>query len=135
MSATWPSFSRQAKLGIAGPARLSPHVYMAQHPGTEGRREAQSVGVHLMVLGSVLERSLATPAAVAAMNGWLRGHPEFPWLKPPALPAARTIQDLPAQADRATHEAAVRIWAEAVWTSWSAEHDTIRRWLDRGAPG
>ena len=135
----WAAFGElsmsELELGIAGPARLSPHVYMVQHPGAEGRREAQSVGVHLMVLGSVLERGLATPAAVAAINGWLRGHPDVPWLEPPSPPATRTIQDLPAQADRATHEAAVRAWAEAVWASWSAKHATIRRWLDRGAPG
>jgi hypothetical protein len=135
----WAAFNelsvRELELGIAGPARLSPHVYMVQHPGTEGRREAQSVGVHLMVLGAVLERGQSTAAAVAAMSGWLRGHPEVPWLKPPSPSAARTIRDLPAQADRATHEAAVRAWAEAVWASRSTQHATIRRWLDRGAPG
>ena len=134
----WAAFGelsvRELGLGIAGPARLSAHVYMVQHPGTEGRREAQSVGVHLMVLGSVLERGLATAAAVALMGGWLRGQPNVPWLQPPA-PAARTIQDLPVEAGRITHEAAVRTWAEAVWSSWSAQHATIRRWLDRGAPG
>ncbi len=134
----WAAFGelsvRELELGIAGPARLSAHVYMVQHPGTPGRREAQSVGVHLMVLGSVLERGDSTSAAVAAMNGWLRGHPEVPWLKPPSPPAGRTIQDLPSQADRATHEAAVRAWAEAVWASWAAQHETIRRWLDHGAP-
>jgi hypothetical protein len=51
---------------------------MAQHPGHEGRRQAQSVGVHLMVLEAVLERGQATAAAVAAMTGWLSGGSAVP---------------------------------------------------------
>jgi len=134
----WAAFGelgvRELDLGIPGPARLSVHAYMVQHPGRPGRREAQSVGVHLMVLGAVLERGMAPPAAVAAMNGWLRGRPAYPWLSPPGRPARLTIASLPLEADRTAHEAAVRSWADAVWSSWSAQHATVRRWLDRGAP-
>ena len=135
----WAAFGelgvRELELGIAGPARLSAHVYMVQHPGREGRRQAQSVGIHLMVLGAVLERRQPTAVAVAAMNGWLRGGPAVPWLNPPGRQGTRTIRDVPLDADRPAHEAAVRAWAESVWASWSAEHATIRRWLDRGGPG
>ena len=88
-----------------------------------------------LVLGAVLERRQPTAVAVAAMNGWLRGGSAVPWLNPPGRQGTRTIRDVPLDADRPAHEAAVRAWAESVWASWSAEHATIRRWLDRGAPG
>ena len=135
----WAAFGelgqRELGLGISGPPRLSVHAYMVQHPGQPGRREAQSVGVHLMVLAAVLEDGLTPATAVAAMPVWLAGHPAFPWLEPPAHPASITIRDLPESADRPTHEAAVRAWARAIWLDWAVHQPTIRRWLSRGRPG
>ena len=136
--ACWAAFGelgqRELTLGIAGPDRLSVHAYMVQHPGDPGRRQAQSVGVHLMVLGLVLERGASVAEAVGAMAGWLRDRPDVRWLEPPGTPAALTIADLSGGADRAAHDAAVRAWAEAVWTACSADHATVRRWLDQGFP-
>lgn len=135
----WAAFGelggRELQLGILGPDRLSVHAYMVQHPGEPGRRQAQSVGIHLMVLGAVLERGMSVADAVAAMPAWLGGRPEVPWLAPPTEPYAATIDSLPLTADRATLESAVRRWALAVWTGWTAHHPTIRLWLDRGAIG
>ena len=136
----WAAFgqlgARELQLGILGPERLSVHAYTAQHPGHEGRRQAQSVGVHLMVLSAVLERGVPVADAVGAMPGWLTGRPRWPWLEPPTRPYGVSIQTLPLQADQLALESAVRVWAEAVWAGWSDHHATIRRWLDRGArPG
>jgi hypothetical protein len=108
---------------------------MAQHPGEPGRRQAQSVGVHLMMLGAVLEGGMPVAAAVAAMPAWLGGRPDVPWLAPPSDPYAATIETLPLRADRPSLESAVRRWAEAVWAGWSAHHETVRDWLDRGRIG
>lgn len=134
----WAAFGelslRELELGIAGPERLSVHAYMVQHPGVPGRRQAQSVGVHLMVLGLVLERGASAAEAVGAMAGWLRERPDVRRLEPPATPAALTIADLPTGATRAAHEAAVGAWAAAVWAAWSAHQATVRRWLDQGRP-
>ena len=134
----WAAFGdlalHELELGIAGPERLSIHAYMVQHPGNRGRRQAQSVGVHLMVLGLVLERGASAAEAVGSMAGWLRGRPEVRWLDPPERAAPITIGDLPATPDRGGHEAAVRAWAGAVWAAWSAHHPTVRRWLDQGGP-
>ena len=134
----WAAFGelgqRELELGIAGPERLSVHAYMVQHPGRRGRREAQSVGIHLMVLGLVLERGARAAHAVGAMAGWLRTHPDVRWLEPPGRAATITIADLPRTGDRAGHEAAVRDWAAAVWAAWSVHHATVRRWLDAGRP-
>lgn len=135
----WAAFGelggRELQLGVRGPDRLSVHAYMVQHPGERGRRQAQSVGVHLMVLGAVLERGVSLAAAVAAMPAWLGRRPEVPWLTPPSEPYAATIEMLSLSADRPALEAAVQLWAEAVWAGWSAHHETVRAWLDRGAIG
>ncbi len=134
----WAAFGelslRELELGIAGPDRLSVHAYMVQHPGVPGRRQAQSVGVHLMVLGLLLERGASAAEAVGAMAGWLDDRPDVRWLEPPGTPASLTIADLPTGAGRAAHEAAVRAWAEAVWAARSVDHGTVRRWLDQGHP-
>ena len=137
-AACWAAFgelgARELALGIPGPGRLSVHAYAVQHPGLEARRQSQSVGVHLMVLGVVLERGLPTEEAVALMPAWLAGKPAFPWLAPPSSRATLTLLDLPAVDDRAAHEAAVRGWADAVWADWSAHRATVREWLDTGHP-
>ena len=135
----WAAFgalgARELQLGISGPHRLSVHAYMAQHPGHEGRRQAQSVGVHLMVLAAVLERGFPVADAVAAMPGWLTGKPAWPWLEPPAGPYAATIQAVSLAGDRPELESQVRRWAESVWAGWSERQPTVRRWLDHGAVG
>ena len=135
----WAAFgelgARELQLGVLGPDRLSVHAYMVQHPGEPGRRQAQSVGVHLMVLGAVLEGGLPVAAAVAAMPAWLAGRPDVPWLLPPSEPYAATIETLPLTPDRSALEAAVQRWSEAVWAGWSAHHALVRRWLDRGRIG
>lgn len=133
----WAAFGelgvRELELGILGPHRLSVHAYMAQHPGQQGRRQAQSVGVHLMVLAAVLERGLSVADAVAAMPGWLRGEPIWAWLEPPTGPYDATIKDVALAAGRPELEAAVHRWAEAVWAGWSDHQATVRRWLDQGS--
>jgi hypothetical protein len=138
-AACWAAFGelagRELQLGILGPERLSVHAYMAQHPGEPGRRQAQSVGIHLMVLGAVLERNVFVADAVAAMPAWLAGRPDVPWLAPPSEPYATTIDTLPLTADQAALESAVWLWAKAVWAGWSAHRGTILFWLDRGAIG
>lgn len=135
----WAAFGalggRELQLGILGPDRLSVHAYMVQHPGEPGRRQAQSVGIHLMVLGAVLECRMSVAAAVAAMPAWLGRRQDVPWLAPPGQPYAATIETLPLTADRTALEAAVSRWSEAVWSGWSEHHATVRRWLDRGAIG
>jgi hypothetical protein len=131
----WAAFgalgARELQLGISGLHRLSVHAYMAQHPGLQGRRQAQSVGIHLMVLADVLERGSTVAEAVAAMPGWLRGRPSWPWLEPPTRAYDATIQGLPLAAERPELESEVRRWAEAVWAGWTDQHATIRGWLDR----
>lgn len=75
----WAAFGeltvREIGLGIAGPERLSVHAYAVQHHGVPGRRQAQSVDVHLMVLATVIERGWTTAATVDAMPGWLSSRP------------------------------------------------------------
>ena len=88
-----------------------------------------------MVLGSVLERGFSTEAAVAAMTRWLAGKPMVPWLTQPKSRATLTLLDVQPLADRPSHKAAIRQWADAVLVHWSIHHATVRRWLDAGHPG
>lgn len=132
----WTAFAElgahELDLGIPGPARLSVHVYTVQHPGLEGRRQAQSVGIHLMALGAIIERGLSVEAAVAAIPGWLRSQATFPWLIPPERPIGLiTVQSLGGASTVAEHQAGVRAWADDIWHAWRTHHPVVRRWLDR----
>jgi Family of unknown function (DUF5946) len=143
----WAAFAElgaeEIALGIGGPSRLSVHIYAVQHPGVEGRRQAQSVDVHLMVLGAVLGRATPVDRAVAAMQGWLRDDVAFPWLAPPARPVGHTtVASIsrgaaggPGTSDESEHAVRVRAWAEDVWGAWSDQHVTIRDWLHQGRVG
>jgi hypothetical protein len=97
----------------------------AQHPGVEGRRQAQSVWVHLVTLCATLERGLAPADGIRLKQEMLRGDPVFPWLDPPADPGAVTVLDA-AAAGSAEIGPIVRRWAETVWDAWSAHHAAIR---------
>ena len=134
----WAAFgrlgARELALGIPGPERLSVHAYMVQHPGREGRREAQSVDVHLMVLAAVIELGWPVTRAVGQMDRWLRDLSPMPWLPPPRDPRARTILSLDPDADAAAHEAEVLAWARDVWAAWAPQHARIVGWLESGRP-
>jgi hypothetical protein len=104
---------------------LAVDAYAAQHPGREGRRQAQSAWVHLVSLCAILERGLAPFDGISLKHEMLRDHPDFAWLAPPADPGSITVLDAAAAA---TDElgAVVRRWAQVVWESWSTHHPAIR---------
>lgn len=104
---------------------LAVDAYAAQHPGHEGRRQAQSAWVHLVSLCATLERGLAPADGVRLKHEMLRDHPVFPWLEPPADPGCMTVLDAAAAA-RDELDAAVRRWAASVWEAWAQHHGAIR---------
>ena len=108
--------------------RLTVDAYAAQHPGQPSRRSIQSVAVHLIALHLVIERGLQFRAVVPHMRTAIRKDAPFAWLDPPAQPATTNILDIATTTDLKTHERGVRQWADSVWQSWSAHHDTIRAW-------
>jgi hypothetical protein len=116
--------------GIPPILGLAVDVYAVQHPGVPGRRSSQSVAVHLMVLCLVLDRGAPPERAFRARRHFT--HRAYSWLEPPASPGVVTVLDVLAARDPAEHAARVERWARSVWDAWSAHHDTVRRWLERG---
>lgn len=113
-------------LAVGAAMPLAVDAYAAQHPGVPGRRQAQSVWVHLVSLCAILERGLAPADGVRLKHEMLRDDPVFPWLAPPGEPGAVTVLDVAA----ATAEdvgAVVRRWAGAVWEAWAPHHALIRQ--------
>lgn len=126
----WAAWGELQARGYADPALaavipLAVDAYAAQHPGLEGRRQAQSAWVHLVSLCAILERGLAPADGIRLKHEMLRDDPVFPWLLPPADPVSFTVLDATAaSADELA--AVVRRWATAVWEAWAAHHGAIR---------
>jgi hypothetical protein len=110
----------------ASGGRHSTDTYAVQHPGVDGRRQRQSVAVHLIALCHWLEHGIEDPLLTALTRDALAGRPDWPWLTPPDTHAL-TFHDLgtpPSEAD-------VRRWAESVWDAWSRHHAVVREWGSR----
>jgi hypothetical protein len=105
---------------------------MAQHPGDgTDRRDRQSVFVHLMGLCALLEHDLPPAMATRLLGGVIRRRGgEFPALRRTAGPGRFNLLHVVGAADLADYERRAREWATAVWESWSAHQDLIRRELD-----
>ena len=110
--------------------RLTVDAYAAQHPGRPSPQTVQSVAVHLISLGLVLERGFDPRRATAAIKAAASRKGSFRWLQPPASLGEVTVADVFRARDAAEHLAAVEAWAASVWRAWSAHHDTVRGWAD-----
>jgi hypothetical protein len=106
--------------------RLTVDAYAVQHPGVLERRSIQSVGVHLISLCLVLERGTDGEAAMALLARTRARRPDLQWLDPPVPNGTVTVVDVLEAADA---EAAVRRWADDVWSAWSPHHAVVRAWL------
>lgn len=115
--------------GLAAVMPLAVDAYAAQHHGVEGRRQAQSVWVHLVSLCAILERGRSPVDGIRLKQDLLRDDPVFAWLAPPADPGAVTVLDVAGTVGEAT-VAAVRRWAASVWDAWSAHRAAIRARAD-----
>jgi CTP:molybdopterin cytidylyltransferase MocA len=102
-------------------------VYAVQHPGTDDRRQRQSVALHLIGICHWLEHSV-DPERLNAITQRLASEDRpWPWLTPPdGYPM--TVVDVVAARDGPEHVRLVRRWAETTWEAWSAHHDTVRAW-------
>jgi hypothetical protein len=110
--------------------RLTVDAYAVQHPGGDSRQAIQSVGVHLVRLCMMLERSLSPERANAAMVRVTKIKAKMVKLARPANLGAVTVADVLAARGAEEHVAAVRRWADSAWHAWSAQHATVRRWVD-----
>lgn len=128
-SACWALYTEVAArlAGYGLPGRHVVDAYAAQHPGVDGRRQRQSVAVHLIGLCHRYEHGLDDAEVTRVAQQILRTPRDWPWLTPPASYAA-TIADLASARDRSGLATASDRYARAVWDAWVAQHQTVRRW-------
>ncbi len=107
--------------------RQTVDVYAVQHPGTDDRRQRQSVALHLVGLCHWLEHDVEVDRLNAITQRLANEDRAWPWLAPPES-YPMTVADLLAARDGAEHVRLVRRWAETTWEAWAAHHDTVRTW-------
>jgi CTP:molybdopterin cytidylyltransferase MocA len=102
-------------------------TYAVQHPGVDGRRQRQSIAVHLIGLCHWLEHGMTASQLTPITQQLASASREWPWLDPPDAYSMGPTDVLRAT-DGVSHGRLVREWAEAVWDAWSAHHVLVRRW-------
>ena len=102
-------------------------VYATQHPGNDGRRQRQSVALHLIGVCHWLEHDIGTERLNAMAQRLAGADGDWPWLEPPDS-YGMTVVDLLVARDGAEHVRLVRRWAEETWRAWSPHHDLVRGW-------
>ena len=130
--ACWSTFGEvlAREFGDVAFGRVHRHtvdVYAAQHPGTDDRRQRQSVALHLVGICHWLEHGLAFDRLNAITQRLANEDRPWPWLTPPtSFPI--TVGDVLVARDGPEHVGLVREWAETTWAAWAAHHDTVRAW-------
>ena len=112
-----------------GVHQLTVDTYAVQHPGRRERRSIQSVGLHLMTLGLVVEQGV-DPAMGPAIHRRTVRRVDFEWLEPPSFDGCLTVLHPLAATRPDDHRAAVEAWGRDVWDAWSRHHATVRVWLE-----
>ena len=107
--------------------RQSVDVYAVQHPGTDDRRQRQSVAIHLIGLCHWLEHGVEFDRLTTITQHLANEDRSWPWLTPPES-YLMTVGDLLVARDGPEHVRLVTRWAETTWGAWSAHHDLVRRW-------
>ncbi|HEX7171540.1 MAG TPA: DUF5946 family protein [Candidatus Limnocylindria bacterium] len=102
-------------------------VYSVQHPGTDDRRQRQSVALHLIGLCHWLEHGLDSVRLNAITQRLADADRPWPWLVPPEE-FEMTVLDVLAAQHGVEHGRLVRRWAETSWDAWADHHDTVRSW-------
>ncbi len=130
--ACWEMFSELLAREFGDPTyglvhRHTVDVYAAQHPGTDGRRQRQSVAVHLIGLCQWLEHGLSAAELNPMTQELASSKADWPWLTPPER-YDFTVVDVLRATRGAEHVRLTRDWAASVWEAWSDHHAAVRRW-------
>lgn len=132
--ACWAAFGELLAREFQDPAygwihRHTVDVYTVQHPGTNDRRQRQSVALHLIGLCHWLEHNMDMRRLNPITQRLAGESRDWQWLEPPIM-YELTVLDVLAATSADEHGHLVRAWAESVWESWSAHRDLIRLWAD-----
>ena len=133
--ACWEMFSELLAREFADPAygvvhRHTVDVYAVQHPGDDGRRQRQSVAVHLIGLCHWLEHGLSAAELNRMTQELASLNADWPWLTPPER-YDMTVADVLHAGSGEAHVRLTREWAESVWGAWSRHQSTVRAWAKR----
>lgn len=131
-AACWATFGELLAREFGDPAygrvhRHSVDVYAVQHPGNDGRRQRQSVALHLIAICRWLEHGDSIERLNRDTRRLAADERDWPWLDPPERYPMMVVDVLEAR-DGAEHADLVRRWTEATWAAWSAHHDRVRTW-------
>jgi len=107
--------------------RHSVDVYAVQHPGTDDRRQRQSVALHLIGLCHWLEHGIEADRLTAITQRLANDDRAWPWLTPP-VGYEMTVVDVLVARRGAEHVRLVTRWAETTWKAWTAHQDLVRGW-------
>ncbi|HAX48903.1 MAG TPA: hypothetical protein DCX92_07950 [Bacteroidetes bacterium] len=111
--------------------RLTVDTYAAQHPGNPGRKEIQSVFIHLTRLYLQLERGITGKRANDVMLNISKFKEQYAWLDPvPDFAGTLNITHVAEAKNITEHKQAVELWAVSVWKAWSRHHDTIKYFVE-----
>lgn len=111
--------------------RLTVDTYAAQHPGKPGRKEIQSVFIHLTRLYLQLELGIRGKLANELMLDISKFKDQYVWLEPlPDFTGTVNITDVAKAKDLAEHKLAVEKWAGSVWNAWGNHHDTVKYFVE-----
>ena len=107
-------------------------VYAVQHPGTDERRQRQSVALHLVALCHWLEHGMEAARLNAITGRLASGGRSWPWLEPPSV-YPMTVLDVLEARDGDEHVELVRRWGESTWRAWAAHQPRVREWAREAA--
>lgn len=130
--ACWAAFGGLMAREFSDPSYGAVHrhtvdVYAAQHPGVDGRRQRQSVAVHLVAICGWLEHEMG-PDALLPMTTRLTDYKrEWPRLEPPTAYELAVLDVLRARTGAECRDL-VRAWGTAVWNAWSSHQPQVREW-------
>ncbi len=132
--ACWAAFSQLIAREFSDPSVGAMHrhtvdIYAAQHPGVDGRRQRQSVAVHLISICAWLERGLDPDRLLPVTRHLTDEKRQWPWLDPPAA-CELTVLDVQGAVDGVAYQALVQAWGRDVWEAWAPHHDRVRAWTD-----
>jgi hypothetical protein len=99
-------------------------------PGTPERRTIQSVALHLMTLGMVVEDGL-DPRHGPRLHKRMVRTEGFEWLEPPSMGGRLTVLDVLRAETPREHQRLVRAWAADVREAWAEHHRSVRIWIER----
>ena len=121
------------RFGYSNAHGLLVDAYMASHPGSDDRRNRQSIVLHVVGLCSLVEFDFGFEDRADLLRSLAhRDYPRWDWEGPPA--DGVSVMDVLFAEDEQDLFQGATTWAKSVWSAWSPHADQARALvLARGA--